>query len=378
MTDQLPGKRIVDACHERGYHGTDRSPIHLNTKVVTVNGSFFQRLALPAGMVLVLVLLAVCTGCGSGPTVFGRPLLIISDPEETRLFMYDNSPRRLVITDPQFKLIREITHPSLQNVWGMTLSTKGEIVVATDRYDGEGFEAQSDQKNAVAAILWFDQAGNLLKNKEWRGGLGPVKKPIQIEALPDSTFLLTDAGSDRIFRLNQDGEVIGAYGQTGSAPGQVYFPNDIQRTPDGKILLTDTFNSRVQEFRLTDIATVSAPASGSLPEALAFERVVLEKGMEPGKVRFPQYMSFDTDGNWYISELETMRVGKYDSKGTFLKAFIPAQDKTATGTEQFFEFYGVTYLPKSHRLLVADSLNAGIHVFSDDGATLEVVSGPRP
>ncbi|HNV68853.1 MAG TPA: NHL repeat-containing protein [Candidatus Ozemobacteraceae bacterium] len=339
----------------------------------------FQRLHMRISVLVLLVtLLTTLVGCGSGSVEFGRPALVVTDPDESRVVVYDNSPRRILILDSQFKLIREITHPLMQNVWGLTLGLQGEILAATECADSSGLQEVAASSSAVAAILRFDRDGRELPPWIWRGRQGPLIKPIQITALPDATYLVTDAGVDRIFRLNDAGVVIGASGQNGSAPGQVYFPSDIKRLPSGKVLLTDAFNSRVQEFRLNELATQSAPASGTLPEILTFERVVLENGMEPGKVRFPQYLAVAPSGNWYVSEFETMRVSEFDQNGTLVRLFNPTLSDAATGTETFFELFGVAWLPKSKRLLVADSLNAGIHVFAEDGRVTEFLRGPKP
>ncbi len=327
---------------------------------------------------LVVALLGVLVGCGSGPSEFGRPTLVVAAADESRVIVYDNSPRRILILDRQFKLLREITHPLMQNVWGLAIGSGGEILAATECVDGSGIIEVASSSAAVAAILRFTADGRELPPWVWRGRQGPLIKPIQITPLPDATYLVTDAGCDRIFRLNDAGMVVAASGETGSAPGQVYFPNDIKLMPSGKVLLTDAFNSRVQEFSLAEVATQPASAPEPPPQALVFERVLIEDGMAPGKVRYPQYMTLDADGNVYISEFETMRVSKFDQNGSLLKLFTPKQESEATGTEKFFELFGAAWLPVSKRLLVADSLNAGLHVFAEDGSEIEFIRGPRP
>jgi sugar lactone lactonase YvrE len=55
--------------------------------------------------------------------------------------------------------------------------------------------------------------------------------------------------NDRVQAYDPDGQMLFAFGNTGSAPGEFYLPTGIALDKEGKIYVADGMNGRVEIFR---------------------------------------------------------------------------------------------------------------------------------
>src|SRR5262249_14731011 len=60
---------------------------------------------------------------------------------------------------------------------------------------------------------------------------------------------VTDLTLDRVQRFTADGVLVGAWGTSGGAPGQLSSPTGVVVDTNGFVVVTDAGNSRVQAFR---------------------------------------------------------------------------------------------------------------------------------
>jgi hypothetical protein len=78
-----------------------------------------------------------------------------------------------------------------------------------------------------------------------------VELPRGLAVLPDDSLLAVDAFSFQLVRISAEGVVVGRYGERGVEPGQMNFPNDVERLRS-YIVIADKENGRLQLVRLVD------------------------------------------------------------------------------------------------------------------------------
>jgi DNA-binding beta-propeller fold protein YncE len=123
--------------------------------------------------------------------------------------------------------------------WGKYGTGQGEFnlphTIATDRH---GNVYVGDRENQRIQI--FDSEGNFLK--EWTG----IGYPYGLFITPDQHVWMIDGGYDRIIELDQDGKILGAFGEPGHAPGQFAWGHFLAVGKDGTIYVADVLNWRFQ------------------------------------------------------------------------------------------------------------------------------------
>ncbi len=128
--------------------------------------------------------------------------------------------------------------------WGKYGSGIGEFnlphTVAIDR-DGRVYVG--DRENQRIQI--FDSDGNFLR--QWTG----IGYPYGLVITPDQHVWMTDGGYDRIVELDQEGQILGAFGEPGHQPGQMAWAHFMAMGPDQTIYVADVLNWRFQVFART-------------------------------------------------------------------------------------------------------------------------------
>jgi DNA-binding beta-propeller fold protein YncE len=123
--------------------------------------------------------------------------------------------------------------------WGKYGTGQGEFnlphTIAVDR---QGHVYVGDRENKRIQI--FDSEGTFLK--EWTS----VGYPYGLFITPDQHVWMIDGGYDRIVELDQDGKILGAFGEPGHAPGQFAWGHFLAVAKDRTIYVADVLNWRFQ------------------------------------------------------------------------------------------------------------------------------------
>jgi hypothetical protein len=123
--------------------------------------------------------------------------------------------------------------------WGKFGTGQGEFnlphTIAVDR---QGNVYVGDRENMRIQI--FDSEGTFLK--EWTG----IGYPYGLFITPDQHVWMIDGGYDRIVELDQDGKILGAFGEPGHAPGQFAWGHFLAVGRNRTIYVADVLNWRFQ------------------------------------------------------------------------------------------------------------------------------------
>jgi DNA-binding beta-propeller fold protein YncE len=123
--------------------------------------------------------------------------------------------------------------------WGKYGTGQGEFnlphTIAVDR---QGNVYVGDRENMRIQI--FNAEGTFLK--EWTG----IGYPYGLFITPDQHVWMIDGGYDRIVELDQDGKILGAFGEPGHAPGQFAWGHFLAVGKDRTIYVADVLNWRFQ------------------------------------------------------------------------------------------------------------------------------------
>ena len=109
------------------------------------------------------------------------------------------------------------------------------------RADGSFYVTSFTQQE----ILLISANGALIRTL--RGGLVGFNQPFDILETPHGTFV-SEFGSDTVSRINDRGERISSFGQSGIGPGQLLGPQFLAVDQDGYLFVTDHGNRRVSKF----------------------------------------------------------------------------------------------------------------------------------
>jgi DNA-binding beta-propeller fold protein YncE len=113
--------------------------------------------------------------------------------------------------------------------------------------DAKGLVYVADRENKRIQI--FDSDGRFVK--EWTGMGTPAW--LCISGPSDKQFLyVADSQVDRISKVELNGNVLAAFGETGKAPGQFFHAHSVACSSPNELYVADDLNWRVQKFTLPD------------------------------------------------------------------------------------------------------------------------------
>ena len=129
--------------------------------------------------------------------------------------------------------------------WGKFGSGSGEFDLPHSvAIDKEGRIYVGDRENQRIQI--FDADGNFIR--QWTG----IGYPYGLLITPDQHVWMADGGYDRIVELDQNGKILGAFGEPGHEPGQMAWAHFMAMGPDQTIYVADVLNWRFQVFARTE------------------------------------------------------------------------------------------------------------------------------
>ena len=137
---------------------------------------------------------------------------------------------------------------------GATLDTKGNLWVT----DAGGASGKGHQ------VLKFNPQGKvvLALGKAGVSGAGTdtFNQPTDVAISPSGEIFVADGhrnsgtgapGNNRIVRFSKEGKFLGAFGRTGSGPGELREPHSIAFDSRGRLFVADRINNRIQVFDQT-------------------------------------------------------------------------------------------------------------------------------
>lgn len=143
--------------------------------------------------------------------------------------------------------------------WGKYGAGTGEFNLPhTVAVDNQGRVYVGDRENQRIQI--FDSEGKFIQ--QWTD----VGYPYGLVITPDQHVWMVDGGYDRIVELDQNGKILGAFGEPGHGPGQFAWAHFMAIGPDQTIYVADVLNWRFQVFGRT-------PPTGSMTKYIPSVRM---------------------------------------------------------------------------------------------------------
>ena len=139
-----------------------------------------------------------------------------------------------------------------------------------------------------------------------------------------------------------------AFGEEGSAPGQLKLPADVAVDAAGDLWVIDRENARVQKFS---------------PEGEYLDGFG-SQGTANGQFTWPSGIAIDPEGNILVTDSANHRVQKFNSKGEFLLKF----GSYGTANGQFNGPAGIAISPAGNAIFITDRGNHRIQRFTKEGA----------
>jgi hypothetical protein len=168
----------------------------------------------------------------SSMVLFNKPADVAFGPSGD-IFLadgYGNS--RVVKLDKYGKFIKS---------WGKKGSAEGEFNLPhTVVVDSQGLVFVGDRENKRIQI--FDSEGRFIQ--QWNH----VGSPWWLQITPDQSIWVVDGYASRILKLDRNGNILGAFGEPGKAPGQFGFAHALAVGPEEEIYVAEILNWRVQKF----------------------------------------------------------------------------------------------------------------------------------
>ena len=301
------------------------------------------------------------------PTVKGRHQLSIRINEKH----IRGSPFAVTVKYPIDKLGTPIlTIDGLNQPWGVTVSQKGEVVVAEYGKNCisiltptgkklRSIEPSRGQFHRIRGVS-LDGEGNILVvddhrlrkfdiNGQFLKAVGALNKgPVHFHAPQDVTYnpsnqkiYVVDC-NHRVQVLNADFTLSGSFGIKGSARGEFNYPRGIACDSSGKVYVADDLNNRIQVFS----------AEGKFLMTLG------KAGMGKGELWGPVSVIVDTNNVVYISERDNERVSVFTSAGQFVTSF----GSRGKGKGEFATPFGLA-VDNAGVLYLCDRKNDRIQVF---------------
>ena len=304
-----------------------------------------QSKGIRAGIMIVkaaLVCLAVSlSGCARPVSVVKEPVFFPPPPNAPRVQFLKSISGSFDVEERKdsFSLfvkgqLREDVDQQIIKPYGVTYA-KGKLYVC----DAQGIK--------VAIIDFANRKFEFLKGSV---GAGRLKKPINVAVDDSGNIFVTDTIRKEVLMYDASGSFVRAYGK-----GIVKKPVDV--AVDG----TDLY---ILDLGDSDIKIVDR-ASGEL------QRKIGNQEGEPVRIAMPTNLTFDKNGQIYITNISLGNVVKIDKDGHFLASI----GKLGDAFGEFTRPKGVA-VGEGDRLYVVDGGTQNVQLFSESGRLLMFFGDP--
>jgi uncharacterized protein (TIGR03663 family) len=193
-----------------------------------------------------------------------------------------------------------------------------------------------------------------------------LSRPLQMTIDSEGNLYVAEEGASRITVFDENGEYLNVLGGAGSEPGMFTRPNSVAYDADADYLfVADTWNYRIQALD-TDGNPITA--WGEINEA-GFSAQALPTDGFWG----PRDVYVDNGGRIYVSDTGNKRIRVYALEGQEA-VFLFDVGSGGSGLGELDEPNGVLVHPDDGRIIVADTWNRRISIFSNTGQFVESFS----
>ncbi len=200
-------------------------------------------------------------------------------------------------------------------------------------------------------ICFFDKSGKLLSHFGEHGAApGKFLMVSAVAEGPDGTIYTTEYGTtptqradpiDRIQKFTRDGKWLGAWGRTGSGPGELSRPSGIDIDNNGLVYVADAINHRIQVFT----------SDGRYVRAFG------RHGEKPGELNHPFDLCIGPSGNLFVIEFGNARMQELTTDGKPVAVF----GTHGPDLGEFYQPWGIT-VTSDGSIFVTDTWNHRIQV----------------
>jgi DNA-binding beta-propeller fold protein YncE len=183
---------------------------------------------------------------------------------------------------------------------------------------------------------------------------GQLTRPTSIVSRPDGSFLLVDAGSHTVARLERDGSVTPIAAQRGEPGAGLNFPVDVAVGRGGDLFVADALNGTISRIDAAGAIRVFA-------------------GGRAGTLVRPKGVAFDHDGALHVVDGAMQHVEVYDEGGRLLGRY----GEPGEGPGQLGLPAGICVDGDGH-IFIADSLNGRVAVYAQVPPVARPAAGPPP
>ena len=213
------------------------------------------------------------------------------------------------------------------------------VAVAVDDA-GTAYVADTGRSEVVV----FDSAG--ASTRRVRPPDREHYRPVAV-AVHGSTLYVADIAAHKIDMFSTaDGRHLGAFGQVGGEPGELYFPAGVATNTNGDVFVSDMMNARVQVF------------DAAREPTLSFGR----PGNRYGDMGKPKHLTVGPDGTVLIADAEFAHIHLFNSRGQLLMLVGSPQDKPG-GTPMPLGIAAARTLPEAISSLVPEDFQVDYYFF---------------
>ena len=156
----------------------------------------------------------------------------------------------VVLFTPEGEVVRSFGAGLISWPHGMFVDHEGNVWIT----DACGFDNRCAPEGKGHQVLKFSPEGEVLLRLGQAGSPGDAEgqfaMPSDVLVSPDGTIFVADGhnagGNNRIQKFSPEGEFLGAFGETGTGPGQFRDPHALAMDSQGRLFVGDRANNRVQ------------------------------------------------------------------------------------------------------------------------------------
>jgi DNA-binding beta-propeller fold protein YncE len=175
-------------------------------------------------------------------------------------------------------------------------------------------------------------------------------QPISIAVFPDDTLLVTDLANGRLWRVAQDGSLLGDFPDPRErVRSKLSEPTGVAVGGD-EVFVSDVADQQIKVYSLGG----------------RFLRSFGEPGPRPGQFSFVNGLAVGRDGNLYVADSNNRRVQVVDKQGT------PVAQLDKTDRPEGMGLPRAVALDRFGRVHVADTFAKAVYVYRDAGAPVLV------